>query len=130
MPLLLVDSNELVTAPDIYAQLQEYFGRANVVPVKLPTADLAIQLMNDAGILRVERKDPNDLLASIGDGRLSQQVDAMVKSGAWSAVIVTGSLSYDAEDMLCVNGRSTNWHGNRVRGAIRACQWAGALVEY
>lgn len=129
MPMLLVDSNEPATAPDIYAQLQEYFGKPNVIPVKLPTADLAITLGNGAGILRVERKDPGDLLASIGDGRLVKQVDAMVKSDAWASVVITGHLSYDEEDMLCINGKSTNWFGSRVRGALRAVQWAGCLIE-
>lgn len=130
MPLLLVDVNERTTAPAVFSQLQDYFGQANVIATKLPTADLAVQLQEGNGLLRVERKEPSDFVASITDGRLVQQVDHMVKSGAWSAVVITGRLDYDGEDMLCINGERTNWHGVSIRGALRAVQWAGCLVDY
>jgi len=130
MPMLLVDINEQSTAPTIFAQLRDYFGAGNVLPVQLPIGDLAVQLGNGNGLLRVERKDPNDFVASIADGRLVHQVDGMVKSNAWPAVVITGSLSYDTDDMLCINGKSTNWHGTSIRGALRATQWAGCLVDY
>lgn len=131
MPLLLVDNNEATTAPEVLKQLRDYFGPASVVSVVLPVADLAVALPEGKGILRIERKTPEDFTASVADGRLARQVDGMVKSGAWSAVVVTGHFDYEQNsDLLCINGKTTGWHGTSIRAAIRAVQWAGGLVEF
>lgn len=129
--MILLDTNEVTTAPGVTKQLQDFFGMGSVIPASLPTADLAITLDNNQGILRVERKTPEDFCSSIADGRLTKQVDAMVKSGAWSAVVVTGDFRYESEtDLLCLNGKITGWHGTSIRGAVRAIQWAGCLIEW
>ena len=128
MTMVLCDLNEVVTAPEVFKQLQEYFGAGSVTAVKLPVADIAISLPE--GLLRVERKTPNDFVSSLADGRLVRQVNGMVKSGAWSAVIITGTINYDEDDYACLDGERTQWHGAAVRAAQRAIIWAGALLEY
>ncbi len=128
MALLLIDTNEVATAPEVYDQLAGYFGAANVVKTQLPVADVAVSLGNN-GILRVERKTPQDFAASIADGRLARQVDGMVKSKAWSAVVVTGKLVFNDDDLLLLDGRPSGWHGSAVRAAMRSVVFAGALLE-
>ena len=124
--LTLVDTNEQSTAPKIVDQLRKVFKMLNVV--HLDCGD--VNVITDTGkVFAVERKTPNDLLASISDGRLFDQVERM-SVHAWSVIIVTGHITYDDNDMIVADGQVTNWRGVSVRNAIAACCWSGCPVIF
>jgi len=124
--LVLVDSNEQSTAPKVVEQLRKV--NKNLQVAHLQFGD--INIIGDNGrMFAVERKTVSDLLASIGDGRIFEQVERMSKA-TWSAIVITGHLNYDDNDMVVADGNPTNWRGISVRNAIAACQWSGCPVVF
>jgi len=124
--IILVDSNEQAMAPKTVEQLTAQFK--NVMVTKLQSGD--VNIINEEGkTFMVERKTVNDLLASIADGRLFEQVERM-STANWSAIVVTGHLTYNEYDMAIADGSETNWRGISVRNAIAACEWSGCPVIF
>lgn len=126
--IIVADVNEQSTNPAIIRLMKQHFGEGQVVVGSLLFGDYSIPL--NTGLLSIERKEPSDLLASIADGRLFRQVHEMVNNSRWPLVIVHGSLYYDVDDMLMVDGVRMGWRGASVRAALRAVQWAGCPVEF
>jgi ERCC4-type nuclease len=124
--LIVVDTNEQATNPTIVNQLRAYFGEANIILSKLTAGDLSIPLAT--GLLLVERKKPGDLFGSIADGRVFSQVERMAASARFCAIVIHGSLIYDSNDKVIVDGRESNWNGKAVRAAINSIMWSGCLV--
>ena len=103
------------------------FGSAPVAVQELPAGDACLATP-DAMIL-VERKTPNDLLASIADDRLFHQVSGMRKQTPWCYVVVTGAI--DAMmGKVRTDGRTTNWSWQSLQGALTTVQELGGIVVY
>lgn len=103
------------------------FGSAPVAVQELAAGDACLATP-DAMIL-VERKTPNDLLASIADDRLFNQVAEMRKQTPWVYVVVTGHV--DAiMGKVRTDGRSTNWSWQSLQGALATVQELGAAIVY
>ena len=126
--LLVVDSNEKGTAPKVIRQLESVFGEEHLAFARLPEGDISVPL--GTGLLLIERKTPQDFLHSLADGRLFNQVHRMTKVAQWSALIVTGRLTYTDDDRVRASGRLTQWRGTSVRGAIQTIQWSGCAVTF
>jgi ERCC4-type nuclease len=124
--VLFIDTNEPATNPHVVAQISKHF---TVIPVKLQAGDINVPLPNGKLVI-IERKETSDLLASIGDGRLFEQCERMVTLSPFSFIVVNGGLHYNEDDMVCIDGRITNWHGRSVRNAVLAVQMAGCSVAY
>ncbi len=124
-PLLIVDSNEAATNAGVVRSLERHFGSANVKISKLTAGDISIPL--NTGLLLIERKTPGDLLGSIGDGRVFEQVERMAMLARFSAVVIHGSLIFH-EDGVIANGRRTKWNSMSVQHSMWAMQWAGSAV--
>lgn len=124
--IILVDSNEASTAPGIVEAMQRHFG--SVHPSKLVAGD--VNVLTAQGMLVVERKTPNDLLRSIGDGSLFDQCRRIVAFARFSLLIVHGTLYYSGADKVVADGRETGWSGASVRAALRTVQWSGVNVEF
>jgi ERCC4-type nuclease len=82
----------------------------------------------DAMIL-VERKTPNDLLASIADDRLFNQVAEMRRQTPWTYVVITGTIDA-VMGKVRIDGRSTNWSWQSLQGALATVQELGGVVVY
>ena len=103
------------------------FGSAPVAVQELAAGDACLATP-DAMIL-VERKTPNDLLASIADDRLFTQVAEMRKQTPWTYVVITGTL--DAMmGKVRTDGRVTNWSWQSLQGALATVQELGAAIVY
>lgn len=139
--LVLVDKNEQ-NNKEHYKQLVSYFPK--VLAVNLPhrdygtgefrkhvtSGDLNIPL--DSGeLLAVERKTVDDFLNSIANRHIFHQVEIMAQNAKYSAVIVTGVLSYTNKgDMAKADGYETGWTGVRVRAVIAEIQYSGCPVLF
>lgn len=119
--IVLIDDRE---PADVVAAIGKHWPTAQVS--RLQAGDVNIVL--PTGLLAVERKTANDLLGSIGDGRLFEQAARMVKVASWPVVVVHNGLHYDHNDFVVINGQSTQWRGKAVRAALLAVQWAGCAV--
>lgn len=92
------------------------------VPVSVAplTAGDAWLATNDAVII-VERKTFSDLLGSIQDGRLFDQVARMVKLSPWCYLVVQGALTSPQT-------WAKEWTVHRVEGALATVQQMGVTV--
>lgn len=123
--IILADVNEQTTSPETISNLQKTFEK--IIISNLSCGDLNIILEN-GDKLAIERKEIHDFLASIGDGRLFDQVERMANEAKYSAVIITGTLGYTQEDMVIANGEVTNWNGVSVRGALFSVMYSACPV--
>lgn len=132
--IILIDSNEEATSPHTVQTIRNWYSSTKyadpvtVIVNKLQAGDINIPLKT--GLLMIERKEAHDFLASIGDGRLFDQVERMQNLSSFCAVVVTGKFIYDHNDMVVIGGESTNWRGISVRGAITVVQWSGVPVLF
>lgn len=123
--ILLIDQNEQATNPNIVkALLKEYPGAAIF---QLIAGD--VNVTTPQGLLAIERKAPGDLLNSIADNRLFDQVERMLRHAKFAALIVHGSLLYNRDDYVVADGQERKWTGVSIRAALRTCQLAGCIVE-
>jgi len=102
------------------------------VPVSVAMLDCgdAWLIADDGNLLIVERKTPSDLLGSIKDGRLFQQVAAMRNQTKWAYLMITGLLAHTVDGMVKTDGRLTEWRYSSVQGALLSVQEFGVAVVY
>lgn len=124
--IVVVDTNEAATNPKTIEQLRKHFS--NVVLANI-CCDVQIPL-SDGSVLAIERKAPSDFLASLNDGRLKQQVEAMHKIAKFVAVVITGRFEYGGNGFVKIEDEKTNWKSTSIRGMLRALQWSGTAVEF
>ena len=122
--ILVLDTNEAAVAPEIHRALESEFK--NLIITRLDCGDLFVLL--NTGIVLIERKTPSDLLASIGDGRVFEQVRGMVESARFVFVVVHGTLAYTHDGKAVADGRVTGWNPWSIEMALVALQAAGAIV--
>ncbi len=92
----------------------------------------------DGSIVAIERKTPRDLLDSIKDGRLFNQVADMVAKTKWAYVIIEGlfiTLYNNQVGILSGVGKydgidTTNWEWGSLQGVLATIQDMGAVVMY
>lgn len=140
--LVLVDKSEKSSNPKLFKSIKSFFPK--VYDVNLPhkdygegefkrtvtSGDLNIPL--DSGkLLAVERKTVDDFLGSIAKRHVFHQVETMAKYAQYSAVVVTGQLTYtNKTDMAKADGTETGWPGVRVRAVISEIQFSGCPVVF
>ena len=104
------------------------FGVPTVVTM-LEAGDLWAST-DDGNLLVIERKTPNDLLASIGDNRLFLQAQKMRERSTWCYLVITGWLTPTHDGKTFVNNKLTGWNWAAVQGALLDVQEAGVAVAY
>lgn len=77
----------------------------------------------------IERKTPQDFLASIVDGRLFSQTLHLVESSLFSIIVITGEFEYRG-DFVYVDGRRTEWNYLAIVSAQLRVQQAGCAVVH
>jgi ERCC4-type nuclease len=113
---LLIDSRE----PPVIVNLA--WGDPSPIVVPLPAGDL--WLTKDRTLLCIERKTPNDLLASIADGRLFQQAAQLVQQTPHAYLIITGALLTNSQGYI----NDTGWTLASVQGAFNRVESLGVRV--
>lgn len=95
---------------------------------------------DDSHILLIERKTSDDLLNSIRDGRLFEQIGRLVNNRInqqlqgktqtyWPYLIITGTLSPD-HNGKAYTGRETGWAWNAVQGVLLTVQEMGCYIVH
>lgn len=105
------------------------FGNVPCVVTALDCGDLWASC-SDGELLVIERKTTNDLLGSIGDGRIFQQALKMRERSPWAYVLVTGYLQPTHDGKTFVQGKATGWDWNAVQGALLDIQETGVQIVY
>lgn len=115
---------------------QQFSGAAVTL---LDTGDAWVAC-DDGHILLIERKTSDDLLNSLRDGRLLEQISRLVNDRInqqlqgksqtyWPYLIITGTLSPDRNNKA-YTGRETGWAWNAVQGALLTVQELGCYVVH
>lgn len=118
---VLVDSRE----PKNMQNFQ--IGNLKAITQTLPTGD-AWLACDDANLI-VERKTPGDLLASIADGRLFEQCNAMAVASPWSYLVITGTMACQ-NGCVIEGGQLTKWTWRSLQGALLTIQELGIEIVY
>jgi ERCC4-type nuclease len=103
------------------------FGGTPKITMQLETGDLWVAT-DDGEMLIIERKTPSDLLGSIKDGRLFQQVAAMREKSKWCYLMITGALAHTLDGHVITDNRTTQWRWDDLQGALLTCQELGVSL--
>lgn len=120
---IIVDQRE----PDWIKQLK-IFDTQPVISL-LDAGDYWI-ITEDSQFLIIERKTPEDLLGSIKDGRLFEQIHRMKKQTQWCYLLITGQFTIGQNGKVWVNQRETGWNFDAVEGALLTIQELGCFVVH
>jgi len=118
---VMIDNRE----PAMIQNLQ--FEGAPLVRLQLEIGDLWASTA-DRELLIIERKTPDDLLGSIKDGRLFNQVAAMRTQSKWIYLVITGALAHSLDGMVITDSRLSGWRWDDVQGALLTVQELGCAV--
>lgn len=102
------------------------FGGVPVAVAPLDAGDVMVAT-DDAALLVIERKTPNDLLGSIADNRLFNQAAAMKALSQFAYVVVDGTMTWDRDNKVRTD-RETGWNWDAVQGALLTMQELGVSV--
>lgn len=78
----------------------------------------------------VQRKEINDLIASVGDGRLQREIPQMVAGVVTPHLIIEGSVRFTNEGVLVRDGWGQQFTKKQWRGLMWSIQGAGVGVSY
>ena len=128
MMRMLIDAHEPET---LRKQLVDAFVGATVAELGDSCGDLWIEL--ETGIMIVERKTPDDLTASIADGRLFRQSEHIPRLCRFPFLVVDGELRYSDDGFLFgVRGRlgyvKTGWRKDSIEAALIKAQMHGMIL--
>ena len=118
---MLIDIHEPVSIQNLQ------FGGAPLTRLQLEIGDLWAST-DDGELLIIERKTPDDLLGSIKDGRLFNQVAAMRTQSKWIYLVITGALAHSIDGMVMTDSRLSGWRWDDVQGALLTVQELGCAV--
>jgi len=116
---------------DIHEPEPKGWGELPVVKHSLETGDYKLW-RDDGHVVIVERKAVSDLLGSIADGRVFQQMARLAEMSSdtvWTYVMVTGEI--ETLDNRVVTQRGvTGWNFRSVNGALLTMQEVGVSVAF
>lgn len=103
------------------------FDGAPTVVTYLEHGDL-LAACNDGETVLVERKTAGDLLSTLEEGRLFEQLGAMPAITPWSYLVVTGPLQPDAAGNCIAGGSPRLWRWSAIQGAFVTANELGVGV--
>ena len=120
---LIIDSRE----PTWVQELK--FGGAMKLVAALEFGD-AWATTDTGDMICIERKAPNDLLGSIKDNRLFNQVAGIRSKTPWAYLVISGILRATPAGKVIADDRVSGWDWNAVQGALTTVQEMGVRVVY
>lgn len=105
------------------------FGNAMVAHSQLDAGDV-LATCDDGALLAIERKTPDDLLNSIREDRLWQQLVGIRALTPWAYLLITGELRRGDDGHVWTDGRATGWAWSAIQGALLQAQEMGVFVVY
>ena len=104
------------------------FGGAATSITLLDAGDIWVATDND--LLVIERKTADDLLNTIGQGRLLPQCAELVKISRYAYLVITGALAPDANGKAITGRGTTGWSWASVQGALLSAQELGVQIVH
>lgn len=120
---ILLDSREPAWVHDLK------FGGAMKMVTALDYGDAWVTAAN-GDMICIERKAPNDLLSSIKDNRLFNQVAGIRAKTPWAYLVITGILTSTVNGKVIADERVSGWDWNSVQGALLTVQEMGVRVVF
>jgi ERCC4-type nuclease len=116
------------------------FGEVPTVVMELETGDVHL-MMDDGALLMIERKDADDFLGSIADGRLFAQAARLAEGRlseqingkpitTWPYVVITGKLVSNQAGNVITDRGVTGWTWASIQGAVLSLQEMGVFVMF
>ena len=118
---VLIDQRE----PQWVQQLT--FGDTPALVTMLDTADIQATT-DDGALLAIERKTVDDLLNSLRDGRLFEQLGRLQTLTPWCYLVICGTLARGEDGMLITERGATGWQYTAVQSALLTVQELGVFV--
>lgn len=103
------------------------FDGAPTILAALDAGDVMVTCADDC-VLVIERKTASDLLNSIADDRLFNQLQRLRQTSQWAYLVITGELTADVAGKAVADGRATGWNYASVAGALLTAQEMGVMV--
>lgn len=120
---ILLDSREPTWVHDLK------FGGAMKMVTTLDYGDAWVTAGN-GDMICIERKAPNDLLGSIKDNRLFNQIAGIRAKTPWAYLVITGILTSTVNGKVIADERVSGWDWNSVQGALLTVQEMGVRVVF
>lgn len=117
---ILLDVNEVSTAPWVFTQIANHPLLGIPEVVNLPAGDIWLDNVI------IERKEPHDLLESIKDGRLFNQCAEMRLHSDHCYLLILGQLIWGYDGKIIGIG----WNFRSIQGALLQVQELGVGVVY
>lgn len=121
---IIISRNELTHHPGMWSGLIQYNPTVGGDDV-----DFLVTCEN-GDVLAIERKSPNDLLASIADNRLFNQAARMKELTPYAYVVVTGTIEPGAFGTIPGENKERRWNYASVWGALLSVQELGCSVVF
>jgi ERCC4-type nuclease len=125
--IVTFDTNEIAHHPE-YLNLR-IDGCVQIAQRKLAAGDIEIMIIGGDTIL-IERKSKEDLLESIRDNRLSNQVLRMTQITNECYLLITDNLEVGTAGLGGYVVAGTGWNWGSIQGILRSVQQAGCCVMY
>ena len=87
-------------------------------------------ICSDGAIILVERKTVDDLLNTIKENRLFDQVARMKEETDWCYLLITGEIKSNKDQKVITKRGVTGWDVNAIWGAIATVQELGCVVMF
>jgi ERCC4-type nuclease len=130
--LVLLDSNQNTMQPHFRQQLSDALQvSVQVTPLGASSGDVFVQLDNGDTCIFEIKETPNDLCASIADGRLFEQCQVIPTVARFPFLILHGELKYQDDFVMALRRTGwerTGWRRESVEQALLRCQALGMLV--
>ena len=126
-PVIMIDPNDARSEALIHA-MRAYYGKNGTV-----VTSLIVDMMfhTKRGEVLIERKvTPSDLLASIGDGRLAEQVHKLRGAEAGGALLLEGELHCKPDGHIIDGRRTREYTMQQVWGLLQTIQDYGVMVVW
>jgi len=119
---IMMSRNEKIHHPEIW----EYFAhKYPIFAMQDDMGDFWVKCEDD-NMITIERKAPNDLLASIADNRLFNQAAKMRQVSNWCYVVVTGKI----DDSNFIDDAGRKWTYASIWGALLSVQEMGVMIIF
>lgn len=130
--IITIDSNEAMHHPE-FTRMQWEGCLVCVAPLLAGDVQIA---MPDGTVILIERKAPHDLMESVKDRRLFNQVTEMKAVTDWVYVLVHGIMiptdAGEKTSYMHPNGQwiSRDWQWGSIQGILISCQELGTVVMH
>jgi len=100
--------------------------------IEIPLEGFDILLYTQRGKIPIERKHiPDDLLASVTDGRLQRELAAMRQVSKFPILLCHGRFTYSTDGTLVMGRRRQNWTKKGIRNLCRTIRYVeGIDIEW